>query len=192
MRSYPTDFAFPGDETSPHALNHELNDAVASFHTLDTWNFDDQVVQVAKVELGGWGKLETFGHTAVNVPQLQTGATSQDVYPVRTASDVPWVIEIETGDADLELSMGISWSGVTACSLWFGLKVDGRIVAQTGPSALARTVAQPDLHCRWPVNAGTHRIEPVWGINTGDDQTLGTTQDVEFYDRVVTVREVAR
>ena len=195
MRCYPVDHAVTGDEVTPHPINRELDEVVSTFHTLDTWNFNDAVVLVAKCGLGAWGKIQTFGIANANTLTLTVTTYPHDVYFVPGDNGTgPWFIDFTTGDCDLEISFGMSWwegnDLLGDGGFWFGLKFDGQIIAQTGCAAYLRTMHHPDLLCRTPASAGTHRIEPIWGVNSV--AIFGGNVDIDFFDRVVTVREVAR
>lgn len=198
MRSYPVAFVRPGDDLVPHPINAELAECTRTLHALDGWNLVAASVLVAKTALGAWGKVQTFGYEDMMAVTVQAGSSNNDVYWIpATDPAAPWIQRITTGDCMLEVAFGatILMNPTTAIAgLWIGCKVDGVFVVRSG---VVNQGGRVNDHCdmvgQIALAAGEHLIEPVFGVHpSGTASTLGVSTEVDFYDRVITLRELAR
>lgn len=199
MRSIVVDSLVDGDIVAPFPLNNELAAVGADFHSLDRWNFDANSLAATKASAGAWGRKETWGTETAETFTVTDGTSANDILAVPgpgVGLDA-WVQVVETVDCALMVSFGCAAffdSGVVEAPMWIGVRVDGELIAQTGPSRYLCFTGWADIFGIKLVGAGTHIIEPVFGVHP-PSSTSGVTAaafNVEFRDRVLTLREVAR
>lgn len=200
MRSYPVDTDYTNALLSPFAFNAELAEMFGVFHSLDTYNFADQSITVAKLAAGACGDLLIRGTDIGQAYTVQKTAGISDVYPIPNATGTPWIETMTTGDGVLKLTLAsdVRNNTDTHTPVWIGIKLDGELVARspTHPDDAAGAADSNDvvsLFCfaTVPVGAGSHVIEPCFGVYP--DSVLWTAaNNIEFDTRQLVAREVLR
>lgn len=197
MRSWPVDRPIAGEFVAPLELNAELAELSASAHDIDYDNIGGAAIITGdKVADGTWGKVWTNPITSDGSLRTHTAGDNQvQVFELPNDGDTaPMRMVVDTGDCELALSLGACWSatqGATAVpiKLWLGIRLDGVVVAQSPIGSPIATRCHQLIRQSVPVPAGRHVIDAVYGIH---DSGLASTTVVQWRDRRLTAREVAR
>lgn len=188
MRSFPAALTRDGSYITPFELNTELGEISAVGNSLDVHNFGVEEIDSDKLESGACGDLLIDEITSTNI---QTSTNDRTLKPVLNGNDEPWLQEFESGDGLLRVATS-GWLSMTpnASLIWIGVRVDGKVVAtQQLTAALSNAWRiEGDI----AVGAGVHVVDVVWQGPAASGFLLAYTNDYEWKDRILTVREVAR
>lgn len=182
----------PGAYMNTEEINREAADLISAVHNLDRDNFGEEEILAAHLANKACGQVfydEINGTTTVL--SLTTGLGENTPIVVPNASDEPWYLEVETGDAILIGKVLIEITDLPfVTSVQGEVQVDGvgvamfPIVALEGASDRSVTMFVPFAA---PVPAGLHRIEAVLMLGDGS-----SAYAIDLGTRAMFVREVLR
>lgn len=196
MRSYVNARANSGEFITPNEINDEIREIVGTLHSIDRDNIPANVITPAKCALGAWGNLllsTTEQVIAIVHPQSgHVGRIYGIPFDVSGGVTIPWIKQFPTGDAELEIGLSVGFTDDVdelPWFLWAGVRVDGLLAGRSPMQTEGTYRDHVYLSFSTPVGAGTHVIEPVYGIST-QLRTVGGT--LSFTDRQLSVLEKAR
>ncbi len=116
MRTYVAALAEDGEYITPNEINDELRELVGAAHSLDRDNFLPNDLTPAKVALGTFGKI-LISESEQRIDIIHGGTSGSDtsqIHPIPFDLDggriIPWLETMDTGDCELEISLGVGWT----------------------------------------------------------------------------------
>lgn len=196
MRSYIASTVEDGEYATPNEINDELRELVGALHSVDRDNLEGSLTS-AKAALGAWGRmLISESEQAIDVVHPFAPATFEGSEIHRIPFDldagtiVPWYIEFESGDCELEVELGAQWTDDVddlESYVWIGIRVDGILVARSPVQQQFTRSEHGYVVWTVPVGAGVHVIEPVYGR-----PFYPSDRTIKWQDRSCVIRELAR
>jgi hypothetical protein len=199
VRSHVAAVAEDGEFLTPHEVAAELRETVGRMHRIDRDNFPTNELDVTVVGLGAFGNVMISELESEETVDHNAGDNSETVYPIPLnttgggATVEPWILYFPSGDCELELSLSVEWRQDTDLTdptyLWIGIRLDGDLVVRSPIQVIQSNNDSSYVVYTVPVPAGTHIVEPVYGIH---EQQAGAALEFIFGDRVCAIREIAR
>ncbi len=195
MRAYIVASAEDGEFLAVDEFNDEAREIVGHAHSVDRDNC--RTIAGDRVALGAWGKIQiSTSEQRVDVdfaygPAAFDGAEIHPIpFDISGTEVIPWRIEFESADCELELALSVSYTDDTdekPSFLWVGIRVNGNLIARSpgGQDTCYRDCGF--VVATVPVRAGIQIIEPVFGRPYDS-----VSRACAFTDRLLSIREIAR